>query len=62
MLNIFILFKFYIQSYLNENSIKRLDSLMFPRTLGNLNTLSLAQNQIEDIQKQSFPFPRLQFL
>ncbi|KPU75143.1 uncharacterized protein Dana_GF20961 [Drosophila ananassae] len=48
--------------YLNENSIKRLDSSMFPRTLGNLITLSLAQNQIEDIYKQAFPFPRLQFL
>lgn len=35
---------------------------MFPRTLGNLITLSLAQNKIEDIYKQAFPFPRLQFL
>ncbi|XP_016980028.1 relaxin receptor 2 [Drosophila rhopaloa] len=48
--------------YLNENHLKRLDPDIFPSTLLNLHTLSLAENQIEDIAANTFPFPRLKYL
>ncbi|XP_017012955.2 relaxin receptor 2 [Drosophila takahashii] len=48
--------------YLNENHLKRLDPERFPRTLLNLQTLSLDHNQIEDIAANTFPFPRLRHL
>ncbi|KAH8306848.1 hypothetical protein KR018_007147, partial [Drosophila ironensis] len=48
--------------YLNENLVKHVDAVMFPRSLSNLHTLSLAYNQIEDIQAHAFPFPRLRYL
>ncbi|XP_017148209.1 relaxin receptor 2 [Drosophila miranda] len=48
--------------YLNENRVQLLSPDMFPRTLLNLHTLSLAQNQIAEIATNTFPFPRLRHL
>ncbi|KAM7350281.1 lutropin-choriogonadotropic hormone receptor-like [Cochliomyia hominivorax] len=47
--------------YLNRNYIKQLNVGMFP-TLNNLHTLSLADNRIRSIERNSFTFPRLKYL
>ncbi|EDW78563.2 uncharacterized protein Dwil_GK16506 [Drosophila willistoni] len=48
--------------HLNENRLQLLYPEMFPNTLSNLHTLSLAHNQIKDIARETFPFPRLRYL